>query len=268
MDLLIIGFDGGDPKLLQQWVDEGRLPHFAEIMEDGVFRELRSTELPITPSAWTSFMTGKNPGKHGIFDFTKVTDDHELGIVSFADVDEPTVFELVEDHGVATLNVPATYPPRDIANGVMVSGMMTPSINQATTDADTVEMLREIEYEIEVQDTYDGSNEDAVIKKLEEMLDKRTEAAKKMIEEEDPDVFMPVYTAVDRASHWFWKHMDENHPAHDPGDEEYRDVVRRFYEKMDAAVGELLETVDEDTTVMVMSDHGFAGLEHGLNLNV
>ncbi|MDY6778288.1 MAG: alkaline phosphatase family protein [Candidatus Nanohaloarchaea archaeon] len=266
-DLLIIGFDGADPALLRQWAEEGYLPHLSDLMDSGVSGELRTTAIPITPSAWTSFMTGKNPGKHGIFDFTRINARHRLDVVNFDDNDEPTLFELMDNHTVGTLNVPATYPPRDLDNGFMVSGMMTPSIDRATHDDEIKAMLEDLDYQIEVGNTFQGDNEDELLPEMEQVMDRRTDAATHLLRERDPDVFMVVFATGDRASHWFWKHMDDDHPDHQPGDEEYSDVIRRFYMKTDEKIGELISQVSDDTDIVVMSDHGFTGLEKSINLN-
>ncbi len=180
---------------------------------------------------------------------------------------EDTFFELVDGHSIGMLNVPATYPPKPLSNGFMVSGMMTPSIDKSCLDEDIVQTLKDMDYRIEVHNTFQGDNEDELLPEMESVIDKRADAAKKLLDEEDPDVFMATFVTADRASHWFWKHMDENHPDHTAEDEEYKDVVREFYAKTDEKLGELLDQVDEETDVVVMSDHGFTGLEKSINLN-
>ncbi|MFB6292339.1 MAG: alkaline phosphatase family protein [Candidatus Nanohaloarchaea archaeon] len=264
MELLIIGFDGADYELMTSLVDEGKLPNIASLMEEGAYGELESTQIPITPSAWTSFMTGKNPGEHGIFDFTRVTPDG-LEVVSFRDVEDDTIFDILSrDHTVGTLNIPATYPPRDV-NGFMVGGMMSPSLEKATNDDEVKDILEEEGYSIEVPGTYNGSNEDRLLKQCYETLDARKRSAKRLMDERDLDVFMPVFTVGDRVSHWFWKYHDPDHPDFEESD--YREEVEKIYREIDAAVGELLDAAEGDFNVVVMSDHGFTGLYHGFNPN-
>lgn len=264
MELLIIGFDGADFELVQELADEGKLPNIQELMESGTYGELESTQIPITPSAWTSFMTGKNPGKHGIFDFTKVT-SKGLEVVSFNDVEDDTIFDIIsEDYSIGTLNIPATYPPREV-NGFMVSGMMSPSIEKATNDEDVKRILKEENYLIEVPGTYNGSNEEKLLEQCYETLETRQNTAEKLMDEKDMDVFMPVFTVGDRISHWFWKYKDPEHPEFEESD--YRREVEKIYREIDSNIGKLVEKAGDDTNVVLMSDHGFTGLYKGLNLN-
>lgn len=264
MELLVIGFDGADYQLIQELAEEDKLPNIQKLMDSGTYGELESTQIPITPSAWTSFMTGKNPGKHGIFDFTKVT-SKGLEVVSFDDVEDDTIFDILsEDYTIGTLNIPATYPPREL-NGFMVSGMMSPSIDKATDSEDVKEILEEEDYLIEVPGTYNGSNEEKLLDQCYETLETREKTALRLMDEKDMDVFMPVFTVGDRISHWFWKYRDPKHPEFEECD--YRREVEKIYMKIDKSIGKLIEKAGKDTNIVLMSDHGFTGLYKGLNLN-
>jgi len=264
MELLIIGFDGADYELVQELVEKGKLPNIQRLMDSGTYGELESTQIPITPSAWTSFMTGKNPGKHGIFDFTKVT-SKGLEVVSFNDVEDDTIFDILSDkYSIGTLNIPATYPARDV-NGFMVSGMMSPSIEKSTNDEDVKRILKEEDYLIEVPGTYNGSNEEKLLEQCYDTLEKRENTSLRLMDEKDMDVFMPVFTVGDRISHWFWKYKDPEHPEFEESD--YRKEVEKIYAEIDSAIGKLVEKGGEDTNIVMMSDHGFTGLYKGVNLN-
>lgn len=266
MELLIIGFDGADYDLINQFAEEGELPNIQAIMEKGSFGMLESTAIPITPSAWTTFMTGKNPGKHGIFDFTRVNTTG-LEVVSFNDVQEKTIFEILSDeYSIGTLNIPATYPVKEV-NGFMVSGMMTPDLKKATKDEEVKTILNNNNYQIEVPGSYNPEKEEKLLEDCFETLEKRKNTAMDLMNEKEMDVFVPVFTVGDRVSHWFWKYHDENHPEFE--DSKYGDAVREAYRRIDQAIGELVEESGglEETNVVIMSDHGFTGLYHGLNLN-
>ena len=264
MELLIIGFDGADYERIQELVEEGKLPNIEQLMNSGTYGELESTQIPITPSAWTSFMTGKNPGKHGIFDFTKVT-SKGLEVVSFNDVEDDTIFDILsKKYSIGTLNIPATYPAREV-NGFMVSGMMSPSIEKSTNDEDVKRILNEEDYLIEVPGTYNGSNEEKLLEQCYDTLEKRENTALRLMGEKDMDVFMPVFTVGDRISHWFWKYKDSEHPEFEESD--YRREVEKIYTEIDSAIGKLVEKAGEDTNIVMMSDHGFTGLYKGVNLN-
>ena len=133
--LLIIGLDGATFDVLNPMIDAGRMPHFKRFMENGVSGVLESTKPPITPAAWTTFMTGKGPGRHGIVDFEKYDiESHTLTFNSTFEIREKTLWELLSEKGlkVGSINVPMTYPPKPV-NGFMISGFETPSIDAEFT---------------------------------------------------------------------------------------------------------------------------------------
>src|SRR5262249_7102654 len=149
--VIILGFDGMDPHLLQQYMDQGVLPHFKKLADQGQFVPLGTTNPPESPVAWASFQTGVNPGGHNIYDFlTRSTETYlpNLGMV----IQEPPEFlwKLIPikmphvepmrkgtpfwvqtgNAGVRTtvLTVPLSYPPDDIHGGYMLAGLPLPDI--------------------------------------------------------------------------------------------------------------------------------------------
>ena len=122
--VLVIGIDGGTFDLIKPWSKAGYLPNISKLISEGSFGNLKSTPLPLTGPAWSSLITGKNPGKHGIFDFVKVTSDYKMIPITSEDIDSPTIFDIVSRSGkkVISINVPITYPPIKL-NGYMISGM-------------------------------------------------------------------------------------------------------------------------------------------------
>src|SRR5579885_1169477 len=106
------------------------MPNLGKMMSDSVAAELESVVPPVTAPAWTSFMTGKNPNKHGIFDFARFNEtEYSWTINNARNIQSKTLWQLLSDKGkrVVVLNLPYTYPPSDI-NGVMVSGWDAPSM--------------------------------------------------------------------------------------------------------------------------------------------
>jgi predicted AlkP superfamily phosphohydrolase/phosphomutase len=123
--VVVIGLDAATWTLIRPWMAEGKMPNLAKLMKAGVSGSLESILPPITPPAWTSFMTGKNPGKHGIFNFVET--EHGGYGMNYANATSrrsPTVWKLLNDAGysVGTMNIPFTYPPEPL-NGFQISGM-------------------------------------------------------------------------------------------------------------------------------------------------
>jgi predicted AlkP superfamily phosphohydrolase/phosphomutase len=127
--VIIIGIDGGTFDIIRPMVQRGELPVLASLMEKGVWGELRSTIPPITAPAWVSFMTGKNPGKHSIFEFIGDIHKNYTGrVLSAIDIKAKTIWSLLSDIGkrLILVNLPVTYPPKNV-NGIMITGIGTPS---------------------------------------------------------------------------------------------------------------------------------------------
>jgi predicted AlkP superfamily phosphohydrolase/phosphomutase len=149
--LVILGFDGMDPHLLQQWMSEGKLPNIAKLAKQGGFYPLQTTHSPESPTAWASFATGVNAGKHNIYDFLvrdTTTYLPDLGMVTRT---PPTFFlnyfplskpKLESTRGGTSfwvtsggagvrsdvLTVPVTFPPENVDNGNLLSGLPLPDI--------------------------------------------------------------------------------------------------------------------------------------------
>ena len=262
----VIGIDGGMLKLVEQWQDE--LPNFRRIMQNGVYGELESTFPPLTCPAWPSMFTGKNPGKLGIFDFNKYRADKggEFSINSSLDYASSALWKILNSYGkkVGIFNLPFTFPPHKV-DSFMVCGVGSPDVMKAnyTYPPELQKTLNEVVggYEI-VPLILLGiqGKEEQYIKVLEGMLGKREKAASYLLANMPWDLFVGVFYILDAAQHYFWHHMDQNHTR--PGDKRYQDVIKRFYIKVDGAIGRFLEQVPEDTNVLVVSDHGFGPI-HG-----
>jgi hypothetical protein len=131
--LLILGLDGATLDLVEPWIAEGRLPHLARLRRDGAWGRLASTVPAATFPSWTSFMTGVNPGRHGVLDFTRrERGEYRVRFVNATYRKAPTIWRLLSDAGrrVSVLGLPGTYPPEPI-NGYMVSGFDTPVTTRA-----------------------------------------------------------------------------------------------------------------------------------------
>ena len=126
---ILLGLDGATYDLLDPWMDAGLLPNLKDLLARGAKGVLRSTDPPTTPPAWTSVLTGVNPGKHGIFDFRdSFHRDPRRPLVSSRSMKAPRIWQILNAAGLRTaiMNVPITFPPEPL-DGFMISGMMTPN---------------------------------------------------------------------------------------------------------------------------------------------
>ena len=267
MFLLIIGIDGMEPSLYRRWRDE--LPNIRKVEEKGGFAELSAPYLPISPPSWSSFMTGKKPGKHGIIDFVRLSEDRKTVPNTGADVKGEKFFEILSDYySIGVANIPLTYPAAELGDeSFVISGMSSPEMDEDFCSSEDVrEILKETGYRLEWSRPLEEGKEEESIEDIFNVLEKRKDSYIRIIKEKDPDIFTGVFTVTDRVQHWFWKYMEEDHEMHRERYEDYRDTIKDVYKEIDRAVGEILKAADAEN-LLIVSDHGFGKVEKGLNIN-
>ena len=271
--VLVVGLDGTTLDLLIPLMDEGRMPFLSQLIGEGVLGPLETTYPPVTAPAWASFQTGKNPGKHGIYEFLY----RKKGTVDQVPVNSKmlggkTIWRLLSEAGkrVGIVNVPLTYPPSEV-NGFMVGDFLTP---QGARDFSyPPQLVEELEgqfgpyllYHIQV---YTKGSVGQVLEELDRLLRYRAQTTQYLLEEKPWDFFMVHFAGTDRIQHELWHIMDPNHPMHDIREaERHREATLDFYRQTDAELERLVRSVDETTTVIVMSDHGFGPIHKFVNIN-
>lgn len=262
---MVIGWDGATFDIIKPLVDKGRLPNIASLMQNGVWCKFESTIPPLTPVAWTSIITGVNPGKHGIYDLLVYEPRmHKFSFVNATLRQKKPVWSILSDRGktVGVMNVPITYPPDEI-NGFAISGMLTP--NNSNDFIYPKDIKAEIEkrfgaYSIECPQVKDPS---AYLNLLLDMIETRESIALHLMDHYPLDFFFLVFVASDRVQHFYWKYLDPSHPEH----AKYGNAIAAVYERMDSALGKLIEKVGPDTNVMMVSDHGAGPLNTALYMN-
>jgi predicted AlkP superfamily phosphohydrolase/phosphomutase len=265
--VLVFGIDGATFDLVKPWMADGSLPNLAKVFKQGASGELESTLPPNSAPAWTSFMTGMNPGKHGLYGFTRVEPREGYGIKinSGAVRRAQTVWQYLTTHGRRSivLNVPMTYPPEPI-DGVVVTGIDTPGLESQFTYPP--EFRNEVfrlapEFILDIRSwgvEAAGDRRAKLFDDIMRMVESRRKLALNLMTSEPWDLFTVVFTATDRAMHFFWRFLDPAHPLYDPDDApRFQDAILRVYQSVDGVLGEMLAKCGEDTTLIVMSDHGF-----------
>ena len=275
MKILIIGLDGATLGIIEPLVKAGRLPSFASFMQEGVWGKLKSTVLPVSPPAWTSFMTGKNPGKHGIFGFvTPLAGEYKARLVTGQDIKARPFWEYLKpEEKIGLVEVPMTYPPKPI-NGVMISGMMVPSHFKVFTHPASLhtELIRELgDYPIDIWLQKYAHKGDLLegLRALYYYTSFRQKAALYLLKKRGPfDFFMVVFRGTDFVQHYAFKFLDKDYVKEHPEEgEKFGEVIYQFYEKMDTYIAEIMQKVDKDCTIIVMSDHGGGPLKKYFYIN-
>ena len=271
--VMIIGLDCATPQLVfDRWLDD--LPNIKRLVQEGIWGKLRSTDPPITVPAWMSMMTSKNPGTLGFYGLRNRVDYsyEKMATANSTFVKEPTVWDILSKAGkrVILIGVPQTYPPKPV-NGEMVTCFLTPSTDKQFTYPasfrDEVQRVTEGYILDAVGFRADEEEKDRILQTIYDMTEKRFRLACHMLEtRRDWDFFMMVEMGPDRIHHMFWKYTDPEHPKYVAGNK-YESCIHRYYKFVDARIGEVLERLDSDTSVLIVSDHGARGMMGGICFN-
>ena len=251
------------------------VPYSLVANNEGVFENLHAMEAagaggaidsivpPESSACWPSLTTGVNPGETGVYGFQ----DREVGsydtyVPMGRDVRATRLWTRVQDAGrdATVLNVPVTFPPdREVQR--MVSGFLSPGVEKAAYPDDLRESLEGLDYRIDVDAKLGHDDEkEAFIEDAHETLDARFEAFEQYLQRDDWDLFFGVFMTTDRVNHFLFEHYE--------ADGEYAEAFLEFYGKVDRYLGELRDLLDEKTTMVVASDHGFTTLDHEVKCNV
>jgi predicted AlkP superfamily phosphohydrolase/phosphomutase len=268
---LVIGLDCAPPEFVfERWRDE--LPTLRSLMQRGRYGVLRSSDPPITVPAWACMTSSRSPGALGIYGFRNRR-DHSYEGLAIADsraVRAPRVWDLLSARGrsVIVLGVPPTYPVAAV-NGVMVSCFLTPDTerSQYTYPAELKEEIEGIvgRYMVDVEN-FRTSEKERLLADLEEMTEKRFRVAEHLLATRPWDLFFMVEMGTDRIHHAFWRFTDPEHRLYEPGNR-FEGVMLDYYRALDEKIARLLRFADDDTAVLVVSDHGAKRIDGGICVN-
>lgn len=271
--VLILGLDGVSFDLLRPWLSEGHLPTLERLIRDGVKGDLESVVPPLSASAWTSFATGNNPGKHGIIDFViPRTNSYEVSLASSETNVAKTFWELLSEKGkgVGIVGVPMTYPPSPV-NGYMICSFMTPNLSSKYTypAALKTELTSQgVPYLPTLRETHRSSHVGKFLAELALSTQERVASILYLLREKHVDLFCTVFQSPDLIQHELWRVLDEQHPKHDPKEaEEYGRAILDFFVQLDDYIAQIIEAMGKDVTVILMSDHGFGPATHFFYVN-
>ena len=240
---LILSIDSGCWPYLDPLLNAGRMPSVARLIESGVRGVLESTMPPITPVAFSSFITGTNPGKHGIFDWTVRRSDGRTQPASAAARRGAPFWHYLNQAGVrvGVFNIPLTFPPQPI-KGFLVPGITVPNETRNLTYPS--EVLARIEvrhgpYQVDVPRSLMDEGIKAYYAAWLEYEQMQTDAALTLMDEYDVDVLAFNYASLDRVNHF----------------SPYQEHLEGVLTNVDSQVGRFVERYPEANFIL-MSDHG------------
>lgn len=263
----VVGLDGVPHGLLQRLAAAGVMPRVAEILPRGTLHRVRSALPEVSSVNWSSFMTGENPGRHGVFGFTEfVPGTYRLRHPDFRDVRAPTLWDRLGERGLRSVivNQPQTYPARPL-RGVLIAGFPAPDLARSVYPAGLLRDLRRADYQLDV-DTLRASRDPVfLLEEIDRCLRARERAMELLWDREAWDYFQIVVTGTDRLQHFLWDALeDETHPMHA--------ACREYYRRVDHLCGACYDRLARRTGTpglgfFMLSDHGFAAVRREVYLN-
>ena len=255
-----VGIDGVPRSVLQDGIERGFMPNVAEMAEEGTLTGIDSVVPPESSACWPAMTTGTYPTRTGVFGFQeRERGSYETYVPLSSHVGGKRVWDIVGDADMRSvvLNVPVTFPPDDI-EGTLVSGFLTPTVDDASADDRVVEYLRSSDYRIDTDASLGHEDKHDFVEDAYETLDSREEAFHHFMDE-DWSLFWGVIMATDRINHFLFEDYDR--------DGELSEEFVNFYERVDEVLGGIRERLDDETTLIVAADHGFCTLDYEVDLN-
>jgi predicted AlkP superfamily phosphohydrolase/phosphomutase len=261
---VIFGLDGATFRILDPLLDDGVMPHLAHLRRRGVWGELESVIPTNSAPAWATFATGKNPGKHGVFEFRPRVPGKLFRrvVVDSRHIRGETLWPMLNRQGkrVGVFNVPLTYPARPI-DGFMITGMLTPTPGPAMAHPPSLydELTKTVGgYILDVSWMYYENQPQKLLRALNATAQIRLKWLLHLLGRVDVDVLIFVFTETDRLQHALWRFLDESHPTYTPAAaREMAGPIAQIFGGLDEGLGSILQWAGSDPDVFVISDHGF-----------
>lgn len=272
--VFILGIDGMPPELIfEKW--KGQLPNFSFLMEKGIYAKVSATVPPTSIASWTSMFSGLDPGSTGIYGYMPKLSppDYQFRLVQSGDVHVPRIWDRLSVHHLPSIifNVPMTFPVTPL-EGVMISDFMTPGID--TNCMYPLALKEEIKQLLGQQYIFDISEFSAfrnmptaeIVRRVYEVTEMRFKVIDYLRKNKPWNLCVAVIDGSDRLNHTLWRYQDETHERFEQH-QEFSLALFKYYQYLDEKIGVYLKELDEQTTLIVTSDHGINPMRGRINLN-
>jgi len=260
--VIVLGIDGAPCSLLKRFVSEGLMPNLDNLVQKGTLTDMTASIPEVSSTSWTTFMTGVNPGKHGIYGFMELEKgSYRWRFPNSHDIKSSTLWEIAGEHNKKSIviNVPSTYPAKAI-NGILTAGFVALDLKKATYPESAYEYLKSIGYRMDVDTKKAHQSLEALAADIKETFDIRKKAILHFLDKREWDLFIGVITETDRLHHYLWTALEEeSHPQHK--------FFLDFYRTLDMFIGEIYKRVDDNISFIMLSDHGATAIKQEIYLN-
>jgi predicted AlkP superfamily phosphohydrolase/phosphomutase len=274
--VFVLGIDGAPPQfVLDKWLNI--LPNMKKLAENGAFGRIKSTIPPSTCIAWPSFFSGRCASDFGVYTYTRRDDTFSYShnnLIDSSDIKVDLIWDTLTKLGKKSyvLGVPLTYPIKNEINGAMITGFLTPEFSDKSVYPkefkQEIKSIIKNDYMFDVNTglaSYKNMAKDDMIEKIYEMTRQQFTLIKNLIKKNDWDFATTILIGTDRLEHTIWAEIDETHKEHK--ENKYINTLKDYFIYIDKQLGEVLELLDDDTTIIVSSDHGMDKMNFRFNVN-
>ena len=245
--------------MLKNFAETGIMPNTHRLIAQSIFKKMHSSIPEVSSVAWSSLITGKNPGQHGIFGFTDLfPDSYKMRFPNFNDLKASPFWDQWQGKSII-INVPSTYPVRE-TNGVLISGFVSIDFEKSVYPKSLIPQLKDLDYRLDVDSQKAHSSMELFLADLDKTLEARIKAYRYLWQTQDWQTFMLVFTGTDRLMHFLWD-------AYEDKDHKYHNLFLEHFRKIDQAVGEIISRSADDDLLIMHSDHGFERLQNDVYLS-
>jgi predicted AlkP superfamily phosphohydrolase/phosphomutase len=261
--VLVIVLGEATMDLIIPWIDQGELPAFKKFYDQGASGKLKSSLPMITPQMWGSIVTGKNSGRHGLFDFWQRGSDGKFKEVNGSKIKAKAIWHILTENGLTSgiVNIPFTYPPQRI-KGFMISGEDAPGAHRSIAYPSMLfdEIVKKFG-RYRLKDIFPGGRQkEDYLTLVEEDVKKQTDVLSYLVSNKNWDFFLTFFSATAITQHYFWKDMEM-------GNNNFKDIIRTAYKSLDSAVDRLTKAAGEDADIFIISECGAGPLISGIQIN-
>ena len=273
---LLIGLDGATFDVLNPMMQMGAMPFLQSFFKQGVRANLRTIVPALTPPAWTSLVTGRKPGQHGVFDFFRMESAESRHIRFFTshDVQCETIWSLASGQGlrVTSLNFPGMFPPPRISGNVVPGWVPWKQLRLACWPQDLFDRLKTIEgfnprelamdIKLEEKATEGSSNYEEYLPWIQMHIRREQnwfEIFRHLTTEDPSELTAVLFDGVDKLQHLCWRFIrpEDATPLKEEWEVQIREACIDYFRSVDQIMERMCSTVGPETTVLLASDHGF-----------
>jgi predicted AlkP superfamily phosphohydrolase/phosphomutase len=245
---------------MERFAHDDTMPSFGTLTRQSVFRPMASSIPEVSSVAWSSVITGANPGEHGVYGFTDVAPGtYRTTFPNYRNLKVKPFWERAGSGRSVIINVPTTFPAREM-RGAHIAGFVALDLERATYPRSLVPTLRDLDYRVDVDSQKAHQSLGFFLRDLDKTLQARIALYRHLWQHEHWDTFVLVFTGTDRLAHFLWDaYEDEEH--------QYHGAFLDHFRQIDDVIGEIAQRLRDDDRLVMLSDHGFERLKEDVYVN-